>query len=101
MTADWLHRYNRQRPHESPGRIPSVEYRRKPFPKLDFRLDQENEEALAERRIFTKGREGEILQDTRILLASSAPVLRKARLFGLSWSPCVPHGVRADGWPGR
>ena len=32
MTADWLHRYNHHRPHESHGRIPPVEYRVKTVP---------------------------------------------------------------------
>ena len=36
MTADWLHRYNHHRPHESLGRIPPVEYRVKQFPNLYF-----------------------------------------------------------------
>ncbi len=36
MTVDWLHRYNHQRPHESLGRIPPVEYRVKLFPNLYF-----------------------------------------------------------------
>lgn len=36
MTADWLHRYNHQRPHESLGRIPPVEYRMKQFLNLYF-----------------------------------------------------------------
>ncbi len=36
MTADWLHRYNHQRPHEALGRIPPVEYRVKLFPNLYF-----------------------------------------------------------------
>lgn len=36
MTADWLHRYNHHRPHESLGRIPPVEYRVKQFPNLCF-----------------------------------------------------------------
>lgn len=36
MTADWLHRYNQHRPHESLGRIPPVEYRMKQFPNLYF-----------------------------------------------------------------
>ncbi|MFM2252002.1 MAG: hypothetical protein RJB68_339, partial [Pseudomonadota bacterium] len=36
MTADWLHRYNHQRPHESLGRIPPVEYRVTKFPNLYF-----------------------------------------------------------------
>ena len=36
MTEDWLHRYNHDRPHESLGRIPPVEYRMKQFPNLYF-----------------------------------------------------------------
>ena len=36
MTEDWLHRYNRHRPHESLGRIPPVEYRLKQVPDLYF-----------------------------------------------------------------
>lgn len=36
MTADWLHRYNYHRPHESLGRVPPVEYRVKQFPNLYF-----------------------------------------------------------------
>ncbi|MBX3656089.1 MAG: integrase core domain-containing protein [Ramlibacter sp.] len=32
--ADWLHRYNHHRPHESLGRVPPVEYRIKQFPNL-------------------------------------------------------------------
>ena len=36
MTADWLHRYNHHRPHESLGRVPPVEYRVKQFPNLYF-----------------------------------------------------------------
>ena len=36
MTADWLHRYNHNRPHEALGRIPPVEYRVKLFPNLYF-----------------------------------------------------------------
>ena len=32
MTADWLHRYNHHRPHESLERMPPVEYRVKQFP---------------------------------------------------------------------
>jgi putative transposase len=36
MTADWLHRYNHHRPHESLGRIPPIEYRVKQFPNLYF-----------------------------------------------------------------
>ena len=32
----WLHRYNHHRPHESLGRIPSVEYRVKQFPNVYF-----------------------------------------------------------------
>ncbi|HCE30279.1 MULTISPECIES: integrase core domain-containing protein [Comamonadaceae] len=34
--ADWLHRYNHHRPHESLGRVPPVEYRIKQFPNLYF-----------------------------------------------------------------
>ncbi|MGQ2923213.1 MAG: integrase core domain-containing protein [Hydrogenophaga sp.] len=36
MTADWLHRYNYHRPHESLGRVPPVEYRIKQFPNLYY-----------------------------------------------------------------
>jgi putative transposase len=36
MTADWLHGYNHQRPHEALGRIPPVEYRVELFPNLYF-----------------------------------------------------------------
>lgn len=36
MTAVWLRRYNRHRPHEALGRIPPVEYRVKLFPNLYF-----------------------------------------------------------------
>lgn len=36
MTADWLHRYNHHRPHESLGSIPPLEYRVKQFPNLYF-----------------------------------------------------------------
>jgi len=43
MTADWLHRYNHHRPHESLGRVPPVEYRIKQFPNLYFYLAQKIE----------------------------------------------------------
>jgi len=36
MTADWLHRYNHQRPHEALGSVPPVEYRMTKFPNLYF-----------------------------------------------------------------
>ncbi|WP_374409537.1 integrase core domain-containing protein [Hydrogenophaga sp.] len=36
MTADWLHRYNHHRSHESLGRVPPVEYRVKRFFNLYF-----------------------------------------------------------------
>ncbi len=45
MTADWLHRYNHRRPHESLSRIPPVENRVKQFPSLYFQLAQEIEVA--------------------------------------------------------
>jgi putative transposase len=36
MMADWLHRYNHRRPHESLRRITPVKYRVKQFPNLYF-----------------------------------------------------------------
>nr|WP_315471699.1 integrase core domain-containing protein [uncultured Rhodoferax sp.] len=36
MAADWLHRYDQHRPHESLRRIPPVECRVKQFPSLYF-----------------------------------------------------------------
>ena len=36
MKADWLHRYNHHRPHESLCRIPPAEYRAKQLPNLYF-----------------------------------------------------------------
>jgi transposase InsO family protein len=36
MTTDWLQRYNHQRPHESLGSVPPVEYRMQKFPNLYF-----------------------------------------------------------------
>jgi hypothetical protein len=32
MTANWLHRYNHHRPHETLGSVPRVEYRVKKSP---------------------------------------------------------------------
>jgi hypothetical protein len=51
MTADWLHRYNHHRPHESLGRIPLVEYRVKQFPNLSIGRDQEFEGLRMEQRL--------------------------------------------------
>ena len=36
MTADWLHRYDHQRPLEAFGSVPPVEYRVANFPNLYF-----------------------------------------------------------------
>lgn len=36
ITVDWLRRYNHQRPYETLGQIPPVEYRVKLLPNLYF-----------------------------------------------------------------
>lgn len=36
MTADWLRRYNRHRPHEALGIVSPVEFGVKEFPNLHF-----------------------------------------------------------------
>lgn len=36
MTADWIARYNHERPHEALGRLPPIPYRMQQFPNLYF-----------------------------------------------------------------
>ncbi|HIQ39835.1 MAG TPA: hypothetical protein EYH46_01530, partial [Sulfurivirga caldicuralii] len=52
FTAKWLREYNEQRPHESLGDVPPVEYRRINLQNLQFRVDLKREGCISNATFF-------------------------------------------------